>query len=383
MTALSGLLQGYVNTVPHKRMVTDKIQIIEPLDIVAYSMLGTDMSKFNFVNRDEKTYEWLEDTYSDRVDSVATGLASGSTAVTCTITTAALYQPGDVWLVGSEQILVTAISGSVITITRGFGGSQDATHANAAVMTRVSRARHEGDDADDSPHTEVSSNYNYTQILQRTVNVSRTKQRLAQYGISDPVDRQIEKYMKELMGDLARMPYYGLRYVGTSALGSYAGGFQTFITDNITYATSTAATAGTAQALTADHIEDTLSNIWDDGGEPDLILTSSWAQKKLNKFYEGFITTERSNEIGGNFISVLQNPISGGMIKVVVDRNCPSDQMWMLSTNQIAYYPFDPFFYEELGKDGDYMKGEVVGEYGFVCGFDKSHGAIKEFSTSL
>ena len=242
MTARSGMVQGYINTVPHKRMVTDRIQLIEPLNIVAYSYLGTDMGKFNFKNRDEKSYEWLEDTYSDRIDSVATGLATGSTAVTCTITTAALYQSGDVWLFESEQVLVTAVSSAVITITRAFGGTTAATHANATANLRVSRARHEGDDADDSPHTEVASNYNYTQILQRTVNVSRTKQKLAQYGISDPVDRQIEKYMKELMKDVAQIPYYGGRYVGTASLGSYAGGFNTFITVNLTYATTTDAT---------------------------------------------------------------------------------------------------------------------------------------------
>jgi len=183
--------------------------------------------------------------------------------------------------------------------------------------------------------------------------------------------------------DLARMPYYGRRYVGTASLGSYAGGFNTFITDNLTYATGSAATGGTAQALTRDHIDDTLQDIFDDGGDPNLMLTGASAQRKINDFYEGYVTTDRSEQLGGILISKLKNPITGGIVDVAVDRNCPTDQLWLLSTNQIAYYPFDAFFYSELAKDGDYEKGEIVGEYGFVTAYDKSHGAVLEFNADL
>jgi len=383
MTARSGLIQSYINTNPLKRMVTDRILLIEPYDIVAYSYLGTDMGKFNFTNRENYTYEWLEDTFNDRTDTVATGLASDSTTTTCTITTAALFQPGDVWLFGTEQVWVSAISASVITITRGFGSTTAATHADASACTRVSRARPEGDDADDSPSTEVSTNYNYTQILQRSVDVSRSREKIADYGVASWTNYLIDKYMKELMMDLARLPYYGKRYAGTSSVARYAGGLRTFITDNLTYATSTAATGGTAQALTRDHIDDTLQNIHADGGDPSLILTGAHAQRKINDMYEGYVTTERSESLGGVLIKNLMNPITGKTLEVVVDRNCPTNEFWILDTGQIAYYPFDPFFYEELGKTGDTAsKGQVVGEYGFTVAYDKSHGAVLEFSTS-
>src|SRR3990172_4812606 len=117
MTERSGMLQSYLNTVPDRRMITDRILMIEPYDIVAYAYLGTDMGKFNFANRENKVYEWLEDTYTDRTDSVTTGLASSSTTTTATIGTAALFQPGDVWLIESEQVWVSAISASVVTLT--------------------------------------------------------------------------------------------------------------------------------------------------------------------------------------------------------------------------------------------------------------------------
>ena len=383
MAAQTGLIQSYINTVPDRRMVTDRILMVEPYDIVAYAYLGTDMGKFNFVNREGKIYEWLEDTYTDRTDSVTTGMASSSTTTTATITTAALFQPGDVWLIESEKIWVSAISGAVITMTRGYGATNPATHANSTAMTRVSRARIDGDDADDSPSTEITSNSNYTQIFQRTVNVARTKENIAEYGVASWEDYWIDKYMQELMMDLARLPHYGERVVGTASAARMSGGLKTFITDNLTYATSTGATAGAASALTRDHIDDTLVNIHNDGGNPDLILTTAHAQRKINDMYEGFVQTARSEALGGVLIKQLMNPITGKIMDVVVDRNAVAGELWLLSRPNIAYYPFDPFFYERLSKTGDAVKGEVVGEYGFVCAYDKSHGAVLEFSSTL
>jgi hypothetical protein len=369
-----GMVQSYMNTVPDKRMVTDRILMIEPSEIKTWMALGQDISKFNFVNREGKKLEWLEDTFTPVADSIATGAASSSTTTTFTVTTAALWQPGDIVLVESEKIQVTGMSGAVATVIRGLGATSPATHANAMATLRIGRARIDGDDADDSPSTEVTSNYNYTQIMQRTVNIARTKQHLAEYGISDPVEYQIDKYVKELMMDLNKLPYRGERVEGSASVPRNAGGFRTFITDNLTDVSS--------GALTRAHIDNTLTNIWTDGGEPDLIITGAHAQRKINDFYEGFVETTRSEKMGGINIKQLLHPISGTTLDVLVDRHCPANELWILSSKNIAYYPFDPFFYEDLAKTGDAVKGEVVGEYSLAVAYDKSHGLVHTFSTS-
>jgi Family of unknown function (DUF5309) len=383
MASQIGQLTSYQDTVPDKRMVTDRILRIEPYDIVAYSYLGTDMGKFNFTNRDNKTYEWLESTYNDRTDTVNSGLASDSTTTTFSATDADLYQIGDVWECEGEGLLVTGKSTTTMTIVRNIFGTQ-ATHANSSVITRVSRARLDGATADDSPRNEVASASNVTQIFQRTIEIARTKGKIAEYGVSDWTEYWIDQYMDELMMDLARAPYLQERNAGSASQGRLFGGFPTFITDNITYATSTAATGGTALALARSHVDSTLTNIFADGGDPDLMLTTAHAQRKINDMYEGFVSTERSEQLGGVLIKKLQNPITGKYIDVAVDRNCPAGQLHILTTKNIAYYPFDPFFYENLAKTKDTSGyGQVVGEYGMVISYDKSHGAVKEFSSTL
>jgi hypothetical protein len=290
---------------------------------------------------------------------------------------------GDIWEVEGEGLLITGKSTTTMTIVRNIYGTQ-AVHANAAVLTRTSRARVDGATADDSPRNEIASASNVTQIFQRTVEIARTKGKIAEYGVGDWEDYWIDQYMDELMQDLARAPYLLERNAGSASQGRVMGGFPTFITDNITYGTSTGSTGGTAIALTRDMIDDTLQNIFSDGGDPDLILTVPHAQRKINDFYEGFVSTERSEALGGVLIKKLMNPITGKIIDVAVDRSCPAGQLWMLTRKNIAYYPFDPFFYERLAKTKDTSAfGQVVGEYGFVVAYDKSHGCVKEFSSTL
>lgn len=381
--ATNGLVTIYDNTVPDKRMVTDRVLMMEPYDIAAYSYLGTDMSKFKFVNVDEHSYSWLNDTYTDRTDTI-TDAFTDTVSTTTAVATAANWQAGDIFLIDSEQVWISAISGTTITVVRGFNGTTAATHSDNAVITRIGRARVDGDDADDSPGTEVTSTTNDTQILQRTVNLSRSALKTNKYGIANLEDYYIDKYMHELMIDLAKLPYYGGVSAGTeNSVARSCGGFGSFITNNVTYATSTAATGGTALALTRDHIDDTLQNIFDDGGDTNLMLTVPHAQRKINSMYEGFVSTERSEALGGVLIKKLMNPISGSIIDVVVDRNCRSGQLWLLDSSKIAYYPFDSFFYERLAKTGDAVKGQVVGEYGFVVANGSWHGVVKEFSSTL
>jgi hypothetical protein len=394
MATYSGQVQSYVNTAPDKRMVSDRILMIEPYNIPTYLALGTDVSKFNMTNREGKVYEWLEDTFvpvSTTLNSAAMTTSTGTT-VTLTPASLTLLQPGDVLLIGSEQMWVSAVTSGVGTVTRGWGGTTQATHATGATITLVGRARIDGDEADSSPYTEVATGYNYTQILQRTIEVARSKEKLAEYGVSSWEDYMIDKEMKSLMMFLNKLPFYGKRPTtgsgliggaGTAAAARTAGGLRTYITNNLTYATVTDATGGTAAALVKDDIDDTLVNIWDDGGKPDLIICGAHAQRKINSFYEGFIMQSPDYNIGGNLITKLRHPITGDILDILVDRHCPTNELWLLSREHIAFYPFDPFFYERLAKVGDSVKGEIVGEYGFIVRFDKAHGAVLEFSTSL
>ena len=191
----SGQLISYSATLPLKRVVTDRIILKDPMEIVAINALGLDNeSKFSFVNGPAAggTYEWLEDVLQDRTDALNTaGLTSDSTSTGITVDTGTLFQVGDIIQVDSEYMYVSSISSNVLTVTRNYGGTQ-ATHSDDAVVTLVSRARIEGTNSSDSNFTQPTSGTNYSQIFHKEIDVSRSNALLQRYGIPNVVDCDIE-----------------------------------------------------------------------------------------------------------------------------------------------------------------------------------------------
>jgi len=372
----SGQLTTYSATLPQKRTVTDRIIMADPMSIAGLSALGlSNESKFSFVNTPGKIYEWLEDTFSARSDVVVSGLDSSSTTTTMSATDGSKFVIGDAVLIDSEYVWVSAISGNTVTITRNYGGTQ-ATHADSSVAYIVASNRLEGAASDVAIWTQPTTGYNYSTIFQRTIEVSRTDGRLPQYGISDVVEREIDKKMKELPMLLNLSLYHGQRKAGSTTTPRAAGGLKTFITTNKNALSST-------PALTQKHIEDELQDCWTQGGTPNLLICGGWAKRKIADFYSGSVRTERSETMGGVTIDKIMTPL-GVEVNVLVDRHCPTNELYILDTNYVGFITLDDFFYEDLGKTKDTAAfGQVVGEYGLVVAFEKAHSYVSGFSTSL
>lgn len=376
MTTGSGLITSYDSTLSLKRTVTDRIIMADPYDITTITALGLDNSaKFRFVNMPNRSYEWLEDAFP-AVSNLAAGtnLTVTTNTTTITITTPNLFHVGDIVYIDSEAVYVASISSSVLTVVRGYGDTTEASHAETSTCYIRYNARIEGAASTASPWTEVSSGTNYSTIFHKEVYVSRDDRLFPNYGISDLLEYRIDMNMDILMEQLNRLPYYGTRAVGTSSAARSSGGFGTFITTN--------ATALSSATLTREHIDTEFRQIFAAGGKTNLILCDAWFQKKINDFYEGFVTTERSERVGGMLIKQLMHPITGDLVDVVVDRHTPAGYAYLLDPRYVGYITIDPFFYEPLAKTGDFEKGETIGEYGFACAYNKAHSIISGYSTS-
>lgn len=373
-----GMQTTYVGTLPQKTVISDRIIMIEPMDMPLVAALGlNNEGKFNFVNTPGKSYEWLEDTYSSlSTTGNDTDLTNDSTITTITVTDGSIFQPGDVIQADSEYMWVSAVSTNDLTVTRDYGGalSTQATHASDVTIYLRSRARLEGASAASSHFTQPTSGTNYSFILQKSIEISRTDTRITRYGINDLKAYEIDKKTKELTRDLARKPYYGVRGAGSATTPRDAGGFDTFIATNVTAAASA--------ALTQKMVEDALQSCWDNGGNPKLLACGAWAKRKITSFYEGSVRTDRSEQLGGVTISRILTAL-GQEVDVLVDRYCPANKMYLLDTDYIGYITIDDLFYEDLAKTKDTgAYGQIVGEYGFVVAHEKAHAIISGFSTT-
>lgn len=367
-------ITSYSDTTPQKRVITDVISLIDPADTPAIEALGGldgAAGKFTFVNWPSTTVEWLEDTLSPLTDGLTATIASTDTAVT--VADASKFQEGHIVLIGAEQVWVSAVNTAtdVITVTRAYSGTA-ASAATTAAVEIVGMARLEGDDSDDIAYTDRTVGSNYTQIYHKEIKVTRTQNQLSQYGIAQEFDYQAMKAVPELGRLIEKQIFRGARKAGSATTPRAMGGLPTFITNN---------TISAGGAIVQADFEDALEAAYNDGGYgPWLAFCSSANMQVIKNLYDSstVLNVSRDETTLGMVIHDVVTPF--GNVKLVMDRWAPSAQVYIVDPKNAGLLTYYPFTQDPLAKDGDYEKGEVVGEFTLCVRQDKSHAAIVSIS---
>lgn len=369
----TGTRTSYTDTTPQKRAVTDLIYMIDWTKAPLLRLLGFDegnVRKFKIVNWPSTKVEWLEDSMSPYTDQLAEALDNSETGVD--VDNGAYFRQGDIISVDSEYMLVTSVSTDTLTVTRGYGGTTAASHDDDSPVTLLTRAMPEGADFTTGHSTTKSAPYNYTQIISEAAKVTRTQQRMSQYAIKDEMAYQVAKLFNN-NGDAGKLPqllqrtfYYGKRVQRSGSAYGSMGGFESFVTTNVTNLANA--------AVKRDDIHTKIRQIRDAGGNCDLLVTSSWGIEKINAMYDGLIRTTQDEKRGGSAITMLKTP--HGEVELVYDWMCPAGRMYFVNSAKCGWIPFDAFKANEIERQGDFYVRDVVGEYSFVVANEESHGYI-------
>ena len=113
--AQTGQQTSYSATLSEKRVVTDRLLMTQPMELVAVNALGlNNESSFGFDNGPggpNQPYEWLSDTHALRTSAInSSALTSLSTSTAVIVDHGNRFQEGDVILIGAEYMLVTTVS---------------------------------------------------------------------------------------------------------------------------------------------------------------------------------------------------------------------------------------------------------------------------------
>lgn len=380
-----GMLQTFGDTVTTQRTIANLILNIDPNDVPCLTMFGKNKEKsLRMQNFPNHKVEWLEDTLRVRTDTLGEDLDSSETGVD--VTDGTKWKPGDVFLCDDEKFYVVSIATNTLTVLRGWGSTDGASHSNGATITYLFSAREEGDDSDDQPYTVPSNLYNYSQILHGEVKVSGSEMKaVSRYGIPDSYKYQMMKLIGgagggngrkgnagDLMIDLEKTFFFGERLQRSSGVAGAMGGVDTFVTTNVQNLSGA--------ALDPVVIEDAVEDAWGYGGKPNVIVTNSWGHRKITSFYQGAVRTERREDVGGIVITTVRTHF--GDLDILLNRHCPNNKMYVLQRDLLGWVTLRDWFEEPLAKNGDYVRGEVVGEYSFILTNEKAHAIIKSFSTS-
>jgi len=312
-------------------------------------------------------HEWDEDELNP---VVVTAAAAGALSTASTVLLLATAQAGRVTagtlirdqLSGKNEVLqVTARTGVSATVSRGYGGTSAEAHANSAVFDIISHPRPEGMEGPKDESVARVRGYNYTQIFSKGVVLTGTSSAIKHNGIADEDTYQVDARLRELIRELDRTVIMGIRSAARHADAAY-GSFGGLI-DFISHASS-GNTNSTAETLTPSVLNAMIKQIWDDGGNPDMIIVGGTQKQKISDFDKEYrrstLDTRRAGFTVEEFVSDL-----GINLRVIVDRWVPSDICIVVDSSRLMVRPLTGrgFFVEKLAKTGDSEKYQIVGEY--------------------
>lgn len=174
------------NTILAARRVIDmddKIYLLEP-DKAPLSLLASAVSKKAVINPEYKELEDELIPHSDRIN-YSTGYATNATELT--VDNGGYFPANSLWIVQrtKEVVLATSVSSDVVTVTRGWGGTTQATLVDNDQLTCLGGAALEGTTAESSKTTKATSNTNYCQIFRWPFEITNTEIASELYGGAD------------------------------------------------------------------------------------------------------------------------------------------------------------------------------------------------------
>jgi hypothetical protein len=380
----TGQRNTYTDTTPIMRAIATTIKNIDRAEAPLLSKLGlNNESNFQLINWPNTKVEWLEDTLSPRSGTLNEALDDNETGVDVQTGEGSYLKKGDVILVESELMWVASVSTDTATVTRGFAGSTAATHADDTAWEIVGMAAVEGSQYVAGHTTVVTAPYNYVQQFKEAFTISNDELINPAYGMSDKVAYHIAKLIGgggigprtkagKLPILLEKSFYHGGRAIGSATAARSMGGFNTFVTTNVTNLSSA--------ALTLKHVEDKMQSCSEAGGSPDTIVCGGWVRRKLSSFYGDSIRTTRDESTGGYSIDTVKTDF--GEVEIMYDKWCPSTELYIIESGKMGWVTFRPFEVVDVSTDVDGVIKDVRGSFSFVLQNEKAHARLYGISTS-
>ena len=115
-----------------------------------------------------------------------------------------------------------------------------------------------------------------------------------------------------------------------------------------------------------------LRGIWDNGGNPDVLLCDGLFLSVIHEWNVGSIQTSPSDRIGGVRVTEWVSPF--GVFSILPDRQVASGTCYALTSSSLALAVLDDIHYQELARTSDGVHGQVVAELTLECANERFHG---------
>lgn len=238
---------------------------------------------------------------------------------------------------------------------------------------------------------------NYTQLMDKVAQVSSTANAVDSAGDVAKMAKQIMYKAQEIKRDMEkRICSDSPAVAGDASTASETAGIGCFLITNADRgATATAPTlsgstkgypnaapgAGTARAFTEVLMKNVIQLCWDQGGEPDLIVTGGFNRRVFSGFTGNAV---KNVEVGTKkLIATVDVYVSDfGDLRIVADRFAVTTNALILDTEQIKVKYLQTLKNEELAKTGHSTRRMLSVEFGVMVGNQKACGVVADLTTS-
>ncbi len=395
-TVQTGLRRTFDNTNLYPIDLVNVLDQLDPRDVPLLTLLGMGDPKAGASSLHQECVMTQHRWRSDELIPNETTLAAAYTAAAGTITvasgTAKYFQVGDHIRIGegaTDNIArITAINTDtdVITITAGLGNSTDAAAASGKKVAKTGQSAIQGATALSNPRTtDIDEDYNYTKILGDVVRVPGTVEVVKKYfGITSEADHQELKKFTELAIQLEKAAIYDTRLAPASSYGGSMGSLVDFIRRiNSTVNNANGLLVNnSAAALTEATFKTLLRKIWLRGGKPTHVMVNGVQALLMGTWISPQVFRSRDETLGGIIMNAYETPF--GQVSVVINRHIEESDLIVIQRDMVGIGPLvnRAFFSFELGKTGDSIDRQIVGEYTMeVHGATRCHGMIYNLGT--
>ena len=304
--------------------------------------------------------EWMDEDRLTPESRAGATIAATTTATVLTVQSGEHlhFSTGDVVAVEGtdEHIRITGYgtTDGTLLVTRAWGGTTVGAVTSGNLVVGVGTVLTEGSNPENARQQVRVERYNLTQIFGPTkIDMSRTEQRRAKYGVANEFAHQVDQRIIENIIARERAHVYGKRYEHTTNEQRQMGGFKYWITTNVD---STSTTMGVTEINTQ------LQKCYNNGGVPDVLLANPASLADINQLSDtGRVRVEIEDPIRGRMpVEVIMTEF--GAVTVKRDRWVFPIDAFLYRTGQAVRRVFDPLLFERLAKTGDSDEAQIVCE---------------------
>jgi len=262
----------------------------------------------------------------------------------------------------------------------------------------------EGADASSATLAATERVGNYTQIATKTVAVSGSNEASDAAGRASEMAYQVAKKGLELKRDMEKT------LIGTSKV-MVAGGASTerelaslpaWVATNVNQASDGGddtgdgeanvggtwgkgtglPTDGSARVFTEALLTDVVEDIWEQGGDPSIIMCGAFQKSKITGFTGN--ATKYKDVTDKTIVNAVDVYVSDyGELTVVPNRLMETDKVYVLQPDMFSVDYYRDFQTTDLAKTGDSDSKQMLVEYTLCSKNEKASGAILDLTTSV